>query len=199
MISNDRQYRSFALKRSENEEEKIVEGYALTFENETILYSFDGVDYKEIIDRNALDGVDLSDVVLNIDHTGKPLARTKNNTLSLVIDDIGLKVRAKLGGTEAGRQAYEEVKGEYFDKMSFAFNMKFDEQEYNENTHTMRIKKIAKIYDVSIVTFPAYEQTSVSARNLFFAEAEKRKAEAELLTKRAYERERLLTEIKLKF
>lgn len=199
MISNDRQYRSFAIQRAKDGEKRIVEGYALKFDVETVLYTIDGIEYHEIVDRHALDGVNLSDVVLNIDHAGKPLARTKNNTLELAIDEIGLKIRADLDGTQAGRDAYEEVKGGYFDKMSFAFSMNYDEQDYDRKTHTMRIKKISKFYDVSIVTFPAYEQTCVSARNLFMAEAEKRQAEAGLLAKMEYAKSKMLAEIKLKF
>jgi len=187
MITKDREYRSFEFEAKE--EEKTIEGYAVVFDKETTLFEHGGVKYKEIIDRNAFDGVSLDDVVLNIDHTGKPLARTKNNTLELSIDDYGLKVRAKLDGTQAGREAYEEIKGGYFDKMSFSFTI--EENSYNSETNTETILKIKRLYDVSVVTFPAYEQTSVLARNSLLAEAERKKAEAELVEKRRLEKQRL--------
>lgn len=187
MITKDREYRSFEFEAKE--EEKTIEGYAVVFDKETTLFEHGGVKYKEIIDRNAFDGVSLDDVVLNIDHTGKPLARTKNNTLELSIDDYGLKVRAKLDGTQAGREAYEEIKGGYFDKMSFSFTI--EENSYNSESNTETILKIKRLYDVSVVTFPAYEQTSVLARNSLLAEAERKKAEAELVEKRRLEKQRL--------
>ena len=187
MITKDREYRSFEFEAKE--EEKTIEGYAVVFDKETTLFEHGGVKYKEIIDRNAFDGVSLDDVVLNIDHTGKPLARTKNNTLELSIDDYGLKVRAKLDGTQAGREAHEEIKGGYFDKMSFSFTI--EENSYNSETNTETILKIKRLYDVSVVTFPAYEQTSVLARNSLLAEAERKKAEAELVEKRRLEKQRL--------
>src|SRR5690554_5095380 len=194
MITKDREYRSFEFEAKE--EEKTIEGYAVVFDKETTLFEYGGVKYKEIIDRNAFDGVSLDDVVLNIDHTGKPLARTKNNTLELSIDDYGLKVRARLDGTQAGREAHEEIKGGYFDKMSFSFTI--EENSYNSETNTETILKIKRLYDVSVVTFAAYEQTSVLARNSLLAEAERKKAEAELVEKRRLEKEKQLLIFKIK-
>jgi len=203
MITKDRQYRSFEIRQSE--EDMTIEGYAVVFEQETVLYEFDGVQYKEKISRNAFDGVSLDDVVLNFNHGGKPIARTKNATLQLDIDSVGVKVKASLKGTEEGRNTYEEVKGGYLDKMSFAFIVEKD--SYDSSTHTRTIEKIKRWYDVAIVDFPAYEQTSVSARSFFKAEAEKEslKAEAERHATEVAEIEKrkaklkLLIDIKSKF
>ena len=152
----------------------------MTFEKPTMLYEYNGEKYYEVIDRHALDKTDLHDVVLNCDHEGKPLARTKNNTLHLEIDDIGLKVRAYLGGTDEGRRVFEEVKGGYFDKMSFAFIWNEEGNVYDRKTRTNRITDIKRLFDVSVVTFPAYDSTCVGARSqeLFEAEALKERAEA---------------------
>lgn len=202
MISKDREYRSFEFRALEQDDKKIIEGYAVVFDKPTIMYSFDGIDYKEVIKKSAFDKTIMSDVVLNIDHSGKPLARTKNKTLELSIDDTGVFVRADIGGTEAGRQAYEEIKGGYFDKMSFCFVISEDGVEYDTKTHTRSITGIERLYDVSVVTFPAYDTTSVYARSYFEAEAEKERLEKRKIEedkkKRLLERRKLALKLKLK-
>lgn len=175
MISKDREYRAFELRTGE--EEMTVEGYAAVFDSETVMYSCDGIDYKEVIDRKAFDNAEMADVVMNYNHGGKPVARTKNGTLSLEVDSRGLKIKARLKGTEEGRKLYEEIKGGYIDKMSFAFIV--SEDSYDRDTHTRRILGIKRLYDVAAVDIPAYDATDISARSYFSAEAEKvKKAEA---------------------
>jgi HK97 family phage prohead protease len=174
MITKDRQYRAFEVRANENE--MRVEGYAAVFDSEAVMYEYDGIQYKEVIDRNAFNGTQMQDVVMNYNHSGKPVARTKNGTLQLIIDDIGLRVSADLGGTQEARNLYEEIKAGYIDKMSFAFTVNAD--EYNRDTHTRRITGIKRLYDVAAVDIPAYDQTSIQARSFFEAEAEKERAEA---------------------
>lgn len=173
MISKDRSYRSFDFRAKDEDGKMIIEGYAVTFEKPTVMYTFDGIDYKEQIMKSAFDKTQMSDVVLNIDHGGKPIARTKNKTLELTLDEKGLFIRADLSGTSSGRQAYEEIKGGYFDKMSFCFITSDDGEEYDKDTHMRSITGIERLFDVSVVTFPAYDTTSVYARSYFEAEAEK--------------------------
>jgi HK97 family phage prohead protease len=174
MITKDRQYRAFEVRANENE--MRVEGYAAVFDSEAVMYEYDGIQYKEVIDRNAFNGTQMQDVVMNYNHSGKPVARTKNGTLQLIIDDIGLRVSADLGGTQEARNLYEEIKAGYIDKMSFAFTV--NAEEYNKDTHTRRITGIKRLYDVAAVDIPAYDQTSIQARSFFEAEAEKERAEA---------------------
>lgn len=174
MITKDRQYRAFEVRANENE--MRVEGYAAVFDSEAVMYEYDGIQYKEVIDRNAFNGTQMQDVVMNYNHQGKPVARTKNGTLQLIIDDIGLRVSADLGGTQEARNLYEEIKAGYIDKMSFAFTVNAD--EYNRDTHTRRITDIKRLYDVAAVDIPAYDTTSIQARSFFEAEAEKERAEA---------------------
>lgn len=172
MITKDREYRSFEMKAAD-ESEYTVEGYAAVVNTPTVLFTDGDKEYKEQIAPDAFREADMRDVVLNFDHEGKPVARTKNNTLDLAVDERGLKIKAYLGGTEEGRRLFEEVKGGYLDKMSFAFTV--SEDTYSDN-YTMRtIDKVKRVYDVAIVTFPAYSATEVSARNTFNAEAEKAK------------------------
>lgn len=171
MVSKDREYRSFEMRIADGD--IAVEGYAAIFNSETVLYSYDGIDYKEVIDREAFKDAQMADVVMNYNHQGKPVARTKNQTLQLFIDDIGLRIHADLSGTEEGRRLYEEIKGGYIDKMSFAFTV--SEDSYDRETHTRRILGIRRLFDVAAVDIPAYDATSISARSYFSAEAERMK------------------------
>lgn len=174
MISKDRNYRSFEIRAEPDGQ--IVEGYAAVFEQDTVLYEADGIQYKEVISRGAFDHADMRDVVMNYNHAGKPVARTKNGTLSLLVDSTGLKITADLSGTEEGRKLYEEIKGGYIDKMSFCFLT--SKEEYNKTTHTRRITGFKRLFDVAAVDLPAYDTTSIQARSFFLAEAEKERAEA---------------------
>lgn len=173
MITKDRMYRSFEVRAGE--ESNIIEGYAVVFDTVETMYEYDGIAYKEEIRSGAFNNADMKDVVLNFNHGGKPVARTKNNTLQLTTDQRGLFVKADLSGTEEGRKLYEEVKGGYLDKMSFAFTI--NGEEYNRDTRTRSITSIKRLFDVAIVDIPAYESTSVMARNFFQAEAERELAE----------------------
>lgn len=172
-------------------DEMIVEGYAATFDRETVLFEYDGVEYKEVIDRQAFASADMSDVIFNYNHGGYVSARTRNSTLELAIDNIGLHVRADLSGTTEGRQLYEMIQGGFIDRMSFRF--KVSEDSYNRETHTRRIIGISKVWDVSAVDIPAYESTSISARSFFKMEIEK-----EALEKVEIEQRKKKLELKLK-
>lgn len=169
MITNDREYRSFNFDT--NEESMIVRGKAIAFNSSTVLYEQNGIKYNEVIDSRALDGVDLSDVVLVIDHEGKPAARTKNGTLKLDLRADGLYIEADLSKNATGRELYEDIKNGFYQSMSFAFTV--ESEEYDRNTHTRTITKIKKLYDTSAVSYPAYKNTSISARSFFEVEAEK--------------------------
>ena len=169
---NEREYRSFAeFSISEADAgEMYVEGYAVVFTSPTGMSSLGDDEYKEQIDRNAFAGTDMADVILNYNHAGKVVARTRNKTLQLSVDDRGLFIRARLEGTEEGRRLYEEIKGGYLDKMSFAFSV--GDENYDGASQTRTIKQIKRLYDVSVVSLPAYDDTSVSARSYFSAVAE---------------------------
>nr|DAZ17085.1 MAG TPA: prohead serine protease [Caudoviricetes sp.] len=173
-MMSKREYRSADLMiggSADDNDEMIVEGYAAVFNQPTVLWSYDGIDYKEEIDAGAFDNADLSDVIFRYNHSSNVyiLARTKNNTLSLTVDNIGLKIRAKIAQTQTGRDFYTLVKRGDIDKMSFGFVV--EEEAYNRETHTRRILKFKTITDVSGVDFPAYEGTSIaegrSAEDLF--------------------------------
>ena len=180
-LRENRMYRIFTNLKTRNEtiegeegqeiKEMIVQGQAVTFEQETVLFKCGDTEYKEVIDRNAFNETDMSDVIFNYNHSGKVVARTRNNTLKLSIDSNGLNIEARLDGTEEGRKLYEEIKGGYIDRMSFCFDI--EEESYNKETHTWRVLQIGKLYDVSAVDIPAYDTTSISARSSRLAVAEK--------------------------
>lgn len=168
-IENGREYRSMELANA-FDDEKIVEGYATTFNEPYHLYYFDDERGKhevfEQVDRDAFKEADLSDVVLQYDHEGKVYARLSNGTLELTDDDHGLKVRANLGGTTAGRELYEEIKGGYTNKMSFGFTVADDNiTRLDSGDYLRTISKIRKLFDVSAVSYPQNNFTEISARN----------------------------------
>lgn len=171
-IDEGRQYRAIDVREMRTDEEGayIVEGYATTFDQPYELFRGDGYTVVEQIDRNAFDNTEMGDVIMQYDHEGRVFARISNGTLELNADEHGLKVRANLGGTEIGRQLYEEIKGGYTDKMSFGFTVDQDKREESRNTETgmitilRTITAIRKLYDVSAVSLPANDATEISAR-----------------------------------
>lgn len=174
-VKKGREYRAlqdFSLVPREGENDAYrVRGTAVVFNSATCLYEYDGVKYYEVIDRHAFDECDMSDVIMNYNHGGKVVARLRNKTLTLDINDRGLDIVADLSGTTAGRDLYEEIDGGYIDKMSFSFSVR--ESKYDTITHTRTITKIRKLYDVSAVDIPAYNETSIAARSFFVGEFDK--------------------------
>ena len=164
--------------------EMIVEGRAVVYESPTVMYEIDGVKYYEVIARGALEGADLRDVPFKYNHSNSVMvmARTRNKTLELIPDDQGLLVRARLANTTAGRDLYELIRRGDVDKMSFAFTV--DKDEYDRNTRTRRILRFKRIWDVSAVDTPAYDQTYISARSWFAAQAEAERQAAEAAARR---------------
>ena len=192
-ICKDREYRTLvsfgAEKKDDDKESYKVSGYASTFDTYT-LFEVDGIDYKERIDSHAFDNADMSDVIMQYDHTGRVFARTSNGTLSVSVDERGLKVEADLSTTEASRELYDEIASGLIIKMSFAF--KVSEEHYDSNSHTRVVDKISKVYDVSAVSIPANPDTEIFARSAFFdGVIEKEKAERLEQTRKENEKRKL--------
>ena len=147
----------------------IVEGYATTFDQPYELFRDKDMTVNEQVLRSAFDDTDMTDVIMQYDHEGRVFARIANGTLELEADDHGLKIRANLGGTEIGRQLFEEIQGGYTNKMSFGFTVTGDERRTSKDadghvTVLRTITKIGKLYDVSAVSLPANDATEISAR-----------------------------------
>ena len=144
----------------ENEEKMQIDGYAVVF-NSPETYG-----YTEIIDEHALDEADMSDVVLRYNHNDSfmVLARTRNKSLKLNVDEKGLMIDATLQDDITDhRNIYNAIKSGLIDKQSFAFTV--DEDEYDYDTDTRTIKKIGKLFDVSVVDQPFYNATDVSVKS----------------------------------
>lgn len=181
-VKNDREYRNLAeILTPSEDEEKIVRGYATTFNSAYLLYKDDNFEMWEIVDANAFADTIMDDVIFQYDHEGRVYARVSNSTLSLHADEHGLSIEANLGGTAIGRELYEEIRGGYTTKMSFGFTVeedKWDRRTENGVEISQRtILKVRKLYDVSAVSLPANDQTSISARSLADGEIERLKAE----------------------
>lgn len=168
----NREYRNLTVEaraiEDQGDERRIVTGYASTFDEPYVLYDGDGWKYLEVVDRGAFDDTDMSDVIMQYDHRGRVFARTRNNTLTVTPDDRGLFIEADLGGTEIGRELYEEIRGGYTDRMSFGFTVNGEYEESQKTDEGVRIyirhiTSVQKLYDVSAVSLPANDGTSIEA------------------------------------
>lgn len=163
-MNQNREYRMMELRiqtPSEETEEKtyMVEGYASTFESYK-LATIEGEDFFERIEPTAFDEADMSDVVFRIDHEGKVYARTSAGDLEVWTDDHGLANRADLGRTQKGKELFEDISAGHYPQMSFAFTVA--EDHFDKATHTRIIDRIAKVFDVSPVSWPANPTTELS-------------------------------------
>ena len=177
------------LRALEDEQEKmIVEGYAIVFDEPTDL------GYIEIIERGALDNCDMSDVCMKYNHEDTTLimARTRNKSLQLEVDDHGLKIYAELIDTVSNRDIYKSIKAGLLDKMSFAFTVDEAYWDTVDGRDIRRISGIGKLFDVSVVDVPAYDQTEIYARSKEVVEKEQ-----EEYHKLKFEKEKLLLGLSL--
>ena len=158
-------------KDDEGGEDKLhIEGYAAVFNSETLIGS-EKWGFYERIAKGAFDEANMKDVPLKYNHSDNVpiLARTKNNSLILTPDEKGLFIKADLLDTSDGKDMYKRIKAGLIDKMSFAFTVKEQIVEEGE-TPKRTITKFDRIFDVSVVDTPAYEDTSIYARSLDLVE-----------------------------
>ena len=208
-VKSEREYRDMTMEirsaetdEPEQEERKIVTGYASTFNEPYTLYEDDDWKFEEVVDSRAFDNTDMSDVIMQYDHEGRVFARMSNNTLTVTPDERGLLIEADLGGTELGRQLFEEIEGGYTNKMSFGFTVDGDERRDIKNADgktvtVRRITSVRKLYDVSAVSLPANDATSISVRTLTDGEIERIRAERLEAEKLELRRRKLLAKAKL--
>ena len=208
MMNQNKEIRAFNFEvRANNNEDhgNFIEGRAIVYDAPT-----DMGWYTEIIDSGALTDTDLKDVRFLINHNTDmiPLARSRNNnensTMQMkVVDGEGMDIRADLD-TENNADAkslYSATERGDIDGMSFMFTVDGDTWEGIDTEHpTRHIRSIGKVFEVSAVTFPAYEQTSLEARGLTDAlENARASLDSALAEKRAIEAKkqkiRILSEV----
>ena len=161
---------NFEIRAEQNEDDiGVITGRPIVYNSKTDLGYFD-----EVIERGALNGADLKDVrfLVNHDVSKIPLARSRNNnansTMQLMPDDQGLAIRVNLDieNNSEARNLYSAIERGDISGMSFMFSVDDEEWTELESEHPVRhIKKISDVVEVSAVTFPAYESTSISVRN----------------------------------
>lgn len=196
---------NLTVRADEQEASKmIIEGYPIVFDQETYIdLGWDG--WHEKVDRNAFDGADMSDVCLKYNHNDNVfiLARTRNGSLTLTIDDHGVFMHAELIDTTTNRDVYEMVRSGLLAEGSFAFTV--EEQEvheigvYGTDTYEVHrtIKRIGKLFDVAICPNGAYgDLTEIYARSYDLLES-KQKGKAEALKRCAVLRLKNINKIKL--
>ena len=168
------------------DEEMAIEGYAVIFDSPATHC------WTETVERTAFDGCNMEDVCMKYNHedTFLLLARTRNKSLELSVDERGLKIKAKLIDTSSNRDIYKSIQAGLLDKMSFSFTVAEDEWDYENNSRI--IKRIDKLFDVSVVDVPFYDDTEIFARSKEEYEQEKEKFERLKLEK---EKLKLLCEI----
>lgn len=203
--TSEREYRDFVLavmeQPTENQEEgMVVRGYASVFDHPYPLWEDSEFVFQEQVDPHAFDEADLSDVILQYNHEGRVFARTKNMTLIVGPDEKGLAIEADLGGTEIGHQLYEEIRGGYTTQMSYGYTVSGDkwEEKTLDDGRTLELRtitRINKVYDVSAVSIPANDATSISVRNLSDGVIEQIKAER--LKALELERRKLQTKLRI--
>lgn len=189
---NDKETRLAEMRVEETEDKMILEGYAIVFDQETMIGDEER-GFKEVISRESLSKTNMKDVPMKYNHMDSflILARTKNKSLSLSVDEHGLKVRAELLNTTTNADVYKMVKAGLLDKMSFAFTVKKQSWDRSSKIPLRRIEEIDRLFDVSVVDLPAYEGTSIYSRSLDLVETElkamdlaKREEEAKVIRKR---------------
>lgn len=203
MKPNEREYRDFTLAivsdEAAEQEKKIVRGYASVFNHPYTLYEDRDMVIQEQVSETAFNDADMGDVILQYNHEGRVFARTKNGTLTVTPDKKGLAIQADLGGTTIGEQLYEEIRGGYTTQMSYGYTVdgaEWSKRELEDGRilELRTITSIDKVYDVSAVSIPANDATTISVRNLSDGVIEEIKAER----LKALELERRKLQLRLK-
>ena len=188
IVMKDKEIRAYMCAVETRADEKhgdVLEGIPILYDTETDI----GGMWREIIDRGALDGADLKDVrfLVNHDVDSIPLARSRNNnensTMQMTVEKDGLHIRVDLDteGNPRAKELYSAVKRQDVSGMSFMFTVKSDKwDDLDSDYPTRHITALDKVFEVSAVTFPAYEQTSINARSVETGQASLDSARAAL-------------------
>ena len=180
-MKNKYEQRIVEIRAVDSEDKMLIEGYAITYD-QPATHQYGQRKFTEVIRKGALDKTDMKDVPLRYNHndTWLIMARTRNKSLQLIKDDIGLKIQAELLDTQSNRDIYKSIQEGLVDKMSFAFTVADggDTWIFGENETVREVTNIAKLYDVSVVDTPFYDSTSIYARSLELLDSEKRRLDS---------------------
>ena len=197
-MNPEREYRSMELRLAPIEEGDepsfFVEGYASTFDP-YVLFTRDGIDYTERILPSAFDEADLSDVVFRVDHQGRVYARTSAGTVDLWHDEHGLGQRTDLSKTQAARELFADIEAGNYPQMSFAFTVAEGGDSYDKATHTRTISRIAKVFDIAPVSFPANPNTQLCVSTRAYFDGVIEMEQAERLEEEKREHQKLLIKL----
>lgn len=173
----------------EGESKEVISGYALKFDRPS-----EDLGFTEYIERTALDGANMDNVVALLNHDSNYVLGRSGRNLSLQVDDVGLRFEIEPTDTSYTRDLMENMRSGLIDKCSFAFTIPEGGDEWRkleDERYERTIKKIDRLYDVSVVTTPAYEDTEalLSQRSMESKEAfedkldepNKRKREVEIM------------------
>ena len=204
-MKQGRQFRKFetvnirAAEENPESDEMVIEGVACVFDRETVLFEFDGIEYKEKVDPNAFENAIMDDVIFNYNHGGRVYARTRNDSLQLEVKEDGLHVRIQLKEDDNGHQElYRDIKDGLIDRMSYCYTVADGGIDYDTENCLATVKQIKKLYDVSAVDIPAYDSTSISARSILdLDKSEREKLASETLKKKNEQRKRIALAIKI--
>lgn len=160
-MKNDRRLMNVNFEvRDNDEKETYIEGYALKFNEPS-----EDLGFIEYIDRNALDGADMDNVVALLNHDSNYVLGRSGRNLTLEVDEIGLRFSVKPTETSYSKDLIENMRSGLIDKCSFAFSLDYSSDEADEwkkqedGSYVRMIKKIDRLFDVSVVTTPAYADT----------------------------------------
>lgn len=178
----------------------VIEGYALKFNTRSqVLGAF--TTFVETLDRNCLNGADMRSTVATFNHDQSQIIGRVDANMMLNIDDVGLRFAITMPDTTIAHDVLENIRAGILNKCSFAFTLPDDDsaddwQKSDEEgiDYVRTIRKIDHLYDVSVVTTPAYLDTTVGARSL---ERAKQIKEGPLIEARSQKRKDLLKKLNI--
>jgi len=180
-VKNKYEQRLVEIRAVDSEDKMLIEGYAITYD-QPATHQYGQRKFTEVIRKGALDKTDIKDVPLRYNHndTWLIMARTRNKSLQLIKDDIGLKIQAELLDTQSNRDIYKSIQEGLVDKMSFAFTVADggDTWTFKDDESIREVNNIDKLYDVSVVDTPFYDSTSIYARSLELLENEEKRLDS---------------------
>lgn len=180
-MKNKHEQRLIEMRAVGGDDKMTIEGYAIVFDSPAT-HKYGTRSFTETIKKGALDGADMKDVPLRYNHLDSVMimARTRNNSLRLIVDEKGLLIQADLIDTQSNRDLYKGIQEGLIDKMSFAFRVadKGDTWTFGEKDTRREVNNIERIFDVSLVDEPFYDATSIYSRSLELLESEERRLDS---------------------